>query len=121
MKSAREVVAAYQEAMGKGDWKRARSYLKDDLSFSGPLDRFSRADDYVGALQRLYPMVDNVDVKGVFSEKDQVVILCDLQFKPPLPTIYVVEWYTVSEEKISRVQVVFDPRPMVAVRGTPPP
>jgi hypothetical protein len=120
MKSARDVVAEYQEAMGKGDWKRARSYLRDDLSFRGPLDTFSRADDYVGALQKLYPMVEKVDVKGIFSDRDQVVILCDLQFKPPMPTMYVVEWYTVTGEKISRVQVVFDPRPMAGAKGAPP-
>ncbi|HTT35483.1 MAG TPA: nuclear transport factor 2 family protein [Thermoplasmata archaeon] len=120
MPSAKEVVASYQEAMGKGDWKRARSHLKDDLTFRGPLDTFSRADDYVAALQKLYPMVEAVDVKGVFSERDQVVILCDLRFKPPMPTMYVVEWYTVTGEKISRVQVVFDPRPMAGAMGTAP-
>jgi hypothetical protein len=114
MKNAKEIVASYQKAMGSGDWKAARAHLKDDLDFSGPLDRFHKADDYIAALQRLYPMVERVDVKGVFSEKDDVVILCDLHFKPPMPTMYVVEWYRVSGEKIARVQVVFDPRPMAA-------
>jgi len=114
MKGAKETVVEYQTALGKGDWKGARALLKDDLSFTGPLEQFSRADDYVAALQRLYPMVENVDVKGLFSEKDDVVVLCDLHFKPPMPTMYVVEWYRVTAGKISRVQVVFDPRPMAA-------
>lgn len=119
MKTPKEVVAAYQTAMGQGDWKTARGFLKDDLSFTGPLDRFHRADDYIGALQKLYPMVESVDVKRIFSEGSDVAILCDLHFKPPMPTMYVVEWYTVSGEKISRVQVVFDPRPMAAAGAAP--
>jgi hypothetical protein len=121
MKTAKEIVASYQTALGKGDWKAARALLMDNLSFSGPLDRFNRAADYIAALQKLYPMVENVDVKGVFGEKDDVVVLCDLHFKPPLPTMYVVEWYQVSGEKISRVQVVFDPRPMAAAMPPGPP
>jgi hypothetical protein len=120
MKGAKEIVGAYQEAMGSGDWKKARSYLRDDLSFAGPLDKFNRAEDYLAALQKLNPMIEKVDIKGIFSERDQVVVLCDLHFKPPMPTMYVVEWYTVANEKISRIQVVFDPRPMAGAMGAPP-
>lgn len=116
MTHAKEVVEKYQSALGKDDWKLARTFLEDHLEFRGPLDTFHRAEDYLAALQKLYPMVEDVDVKRVFAEGDDVVILCDLHFKPPLPTMYVVEWYTVSGDQISRVQVVFDPRPMVAAR-----
>lgn len=112
MTHAKEVVTKYQEALGMGDWKGARALLADPFEFQGPLDTFQKADDYIGALQRLYPMVEDVDVKRVFAEGDDVAVLCDLHFKPPLPTMYVVEWYRVHGDKISRVQVVFDPRPM---------
>jgi hypothetical protein len=112
MKSAKDVVMGFQEALGKQDWKTARTYLVDNLEFSGPLDTFHKPDDYLAALQRLYPMVEKVDVKRVFAEGSDVAILCDLHFKPPMPTMYVVEWYAVTGEKISRIQVVFDPRPM---------
>ncbi|HTT15585.1 MAG TPA: nuclear transport factor 2 family protein [Thermoplasmata archaeon] len=114
MKQAKDVVMSYQAAMGKGDWKNARAHLRDDLEFRGPLDSFHTADEYLAALQRLYPMVEKVDVKRIFAEGDDVAVLCDLHFKPPMPTMYVVEWYSVTGEKISRVQVVFDPRPMAA-------
>ncbi|HTW55314.1 MAG TPA: nuclear transport factor 2 family protein [Thermoplasmata archaeon] len=119
MTSAKDVVMSYQAAMGKGDWKGARGHLADHLEFSGPLDTFHKADDYIAALQKLFPMVEKVDVKRVFAENADVVILCDLHFKPPMPTMYVVEWYTVTGGKISRVQVVFDPRPMAGAPRPP--
>lgn len=112
MTAPKDVVMGYQQAMGNGDWKAARGFLADDLEFRGPLDSFHKADDYVAALRRLQPMIEGVDVKRVFAEGDDVVILCDLRFKPPMPTMYVVEWYGVRGNKITRVQVVFDPRPM---------
>jgi hypothetical protein len=117
MKHAKDVVEQYQRAMGSGDWKAARALLRDDLEFTGPLDTFHKADDYIAALQRLYPMVEKVDIKRTFAEGDDVVVLCDLHFRPPMPTMYVVEWYGVTADKIARVQVVFDPRPMT---GGPP-
>jgi limonene-1,2-epoxide hydrolase len=112
MTQAKELVTRYQEAMGRDDWKAARAFLRDDLEFRGPLDTFHKADDYIAALQRLYPMVESVDVKRTFAEGEDVVVLCDIHFRPPMATMYVVEWYRVSGNKISNVQVVFDPRPM---------
>jgi hypothetical protein len=117
MTAAKSVVEKYQAALGRDDWKGARALLEDDLEFIGPLDNFHDADSYIAALQKLYPMVESVDVKRAFVEGDDVAVLCDLHFRPPMPaTMYVVEWYRVRGDKISRVQVVFDPRPM----GGPP-
>ena len=120
MNSAKDVVTSYQKAMGNDDWTAMRSHLRDDLEFSGPIDTFHTADEYLGALQRLNPLVEGVDIKRVFAEGTDVVVLCDLHFKPPMPkTMYVVEWYTVTGDKISRLQVVFDSRPMPPMPGGP--
>ncbi|HEV2316146.1 MAG TPA: nuclear transport factor 2 family protein [Thermoplasmata archaeon] len=118
MTAAKGVVEKFQAAMANDDWKAARGLLKDNLEFHGPLDTFHKAEDYLAALQKLNPMVTGVDIKRVFAEGDDVVVLCDLHFKPPMPpTMYVVEWYGVTRDKISRIQVVFDPSSMP---GPPP-
>jgi SnoaL-like domain len=112
MKQGKDVVTTYQQALGNGDWKAARSHLKDNLEFHGPLDTFHKADDYIAALQRLGPMVESVDIKKMFADGNDVAVFCEFHFKPPMPTMNVVEWYTVGDDKIARIQVVFDPRPM---------
>ena len=35
--SSKDIVMSYQRALGNQDYKTARSYLRDDLSFRGPL------------------------------------------------------------------------------------
>ncbi len=38
MTNAKEIVTAYQRALGKGDMAGARKYLHDDLAFVGPFE-----------------------------------------------------------------------------------
>src|SRR5947199_161508 len=38
MANAKEIVMAYQKALGKGDFASARRYMHDDLSFVGPFE-----------------------------------------------------------------------------------
>ena len=105
----RSIVERYHEAWTGKDFEAARGLLHDDLSFKGPIDTFDNADDYVGALRRLAPMVTGADVKRILSEGDDVVILFDLlTVKGPSP---VAEWYRVRGDKIGSVQVYFDARP----------
>jgi ketosteroid isomerase-like protein len=109
MANPRELVQRYHEAWTNKDFETARSLLRDDLSFRGPIDTFERADDYVAALQRLTPMVEGVDVHRILSEGDDVVVLFDLI--TPQGSAPVAEWYRVEGDKIARVQVYFDARP----------
>ena len=42
MANPKEIVMAYQKALGKGDFAGARRYMHDDLSFVGPFESFNR-------------------------------------------------------------------------------
>jgi ketosteroid isomerase-like protein len=107
--TAGKLVERYHDAWARKDFESARALLHDDLAFSGPIDTFDNADDYVGALQRLSPMVTGIDVKKVVSEGDDVVVLFDLL--TPMGPAPVAEWYRVRGDKIGGVQVYFDARP----------
>src|SRR5213594_1058748 len=49
MPNAKEIVMAYQKALGKGDFAGARKYMHDDLSFVGPFESFNRPEPYLEA------------------------------------------------------------------------
>lgn len=107
--STRALVERYHEAWKQHDFDTARSLLRDDLSFHGPIDTFERADDYVDALRRLQPMVEGVELAMIVSEGDDAVVLFDLI--TPKGRTPVAEWYHVEADKITAVRVYFDPRP----------
>jgi ketosteroid isomerase-like protein len=110
--TARELVERYHDAWARKDWESARALLHDDLAFTGPIDTFDNADDYLAALERLAPMTTGIDVKKVVAAADDVVVLFDLL--TPMGPAPVAEWYRVRGDRIGAVQVYFDARPFAA-------
>ena len=74
MTSAKEIVETYKAALGRGDFAAARELLHDDLAFHGPIDSFSRADDYLAASKRLANIIQRIDVKKVFADGNDVCV-----------------------------------------------
>jgi hypothetical protein len=110
MADAAAVAEGFFDAVGSKDFGRARSFLHDDVSFSGPIDKFSDADSYLASLQQLSGMVQGVDKHKVFVDGDDVCVLYDLKTTVVSPS-RTCEWYRVRDGKIARVWVVFDARP----------
>jgi hypothetical protein len=118
MQSPKEVVLAYVEATGAGDFTTARKLLNDNLEFRGPFDTFHKADDLVHALEKLHAIVERIDVKKVFEDGNEVGVFCDLVTKPLGPS-FVAEWYQVKGGKIASIRIVFDARPFAAMFSKP--
>jgi uncharacterized protein YozE (UPF0346 family) len=120
-KSAKEIVMEYLQAAERRDFKSARSYLKDNLSYVSPLNSFDRAEPYL----KYFEHVDlpPLDIKKEFADSNDVCILHELTFTPhpmiqkivpPTGTSFVCTSFHVDDDgKISSIRVVFDPRPFV--------
>src|SRR5712691_718142 len=115
MASASEIVQAFVQAMGKGDFVGARKHLADNLSFQGPIETFTSADPYVESLKKLHHIIDRVDMKKMFVDKDDVCLLYDMVTKTPAGTAFIAEWHQVKGNKIAAIRVVFDARPFAAM------
>lgn len=109
--SAADIVGKYFAAFGSGDVAAARQLLWDNLSFKGPIDTFSNADDLIHALSRLAPIVKGVEPRKVLASGDDVATFYDMF--TPMGTTRIAEWHHVRDGKIDAIQVYFDPRPFV--------
>ena len=83
MSNAKEIVMAYQKALGKGDFADARKYMHDDLSFVGPFESFNRPEPYLEALGKLHHIVARVEPKKTFVDGDDVCLLYDMVTNTP--------------------------------------
>ena len=90
------------------DWKVARQYVGDDLSFVGVLGSRQGADAYFNDMKRVRL---KYDVKKVFSDEQDVCLFYDLAISGT--TIFVSAWYRVEDGKICSLKVLFDPRPIL--------
>ena len=121
VKRAKEIVMEFLQAAERRDFKSARSYLKDNLSYVSPLNSFDKAEPYL----KYFEHVDlpPLDIKKEFADSNDVCILHELTLKPhpiiqkivTLPeTCFVCTWFHVDDdEKISSLRALFDPRPFV--------
>jgi ketosteroid isomerase-like protein len=115
---ASEVVKAYRTAISRGDFATARAVMQDDMTFQGPIDTFSRADDYLESLKKLAGIIQHIDDKKVFEDGDDICVLYDMVTNTPAGTAFIVEWYQVKQGKIATVHVIFDARPFAAMFGS---
>jgi limonene-1,2-epoxide hydrolase len=117
MADAREIVATFQQAMGRGDFVAARTLLRDDISFRGPIGAFDSADALMEALKKLQRFIERVEIKKIFADGDEVCVLFALVTNTPGGTVLVAEWYCVEGGRIAMMRAMFDARPLAAMLG----
>ena len=117
MNSASEVIESYREALGRGDFSTARQLMHDDMTFQGPLDTFTTADQYLEASKRLATIIQRIDVKKTFVDGDDVCVLYEMVTNTPAGTAFIAEWYQVRGGRIAALRAVFDARPFAALFG----
>src|SRR5436853_7141636 len=110
MAKAKDIVMAYQKALGKGDMAGARTYLHDDLSFVGPFESFQRPEPYLEALGKLHHIVERGEPRRTFVDGDDVCILFDMVTNTPAGTAFYCECYRVRGAKTVVFWPVFDAR-----------
>lgn len=111
--SAKQVVISYLNALSNQDFKTARSYLKDDMSFQAPIASYDSADAYFQGNEELrskYGVKVAYDIKKVFADGEDVAAFFD--FSPGSATLFACGLFQVIDGKIKSIQVVFDPRPI---------
>src|SRR6516165_7620108 len=111
MAEAAAVAEDFFDAWTDKDFERARSLLRDDVSFQGPIDTFSDADSYIASLKQLSGIVTGAEKQKVFVDGNDVCVIYDLK-TAPVPSSRTCEWYTLRDGKIASVRVIFDVRPV---------
>jgi ketosteroid isomerase-like protein len=109
----RALAATYFESWQAADVQRLRSILADDVSFSGPLAQVDGADQYADSIRGLFQATEKIVLHKVWVDGDDVLTWFDLHM-PGAPPAPVAQWCRVQGGKVTRVQVTFDPRGILA-------
>ncbi len=113
--TARDVVDEFGAAFASKDFSAARRLLHDDLSFHGPIDTFSRADDYVASITRLGALMKGLRHQKTIVERNEVAVFYVLD--TAIGSAPVADWYTVRDGKIASIRTYFDARPFAPPAG----
>ncbi len=106
----KEIVLEFLEALNRKDFKSARTYVSDNVSYIAPLNSFKGVEPYFKYVEHLN--LPKLDIKKVFTEgSHDVCILWEVNYSTPRAPISVSAWYQVHDGKISSMKLVFNPRP----------
>jgi ketosteroid isomerase-like protein len=97
------------EAWSSGDFATARSLLRDDVTFVGPLGTAGGVEAYMSGLVELAQNVTRAEPRKVLADGADVCIMYDLVTNSAgaVPTS---DWYHVEDGKIDSVHAYFDAR-----------
>jgi hypothetical protein len=104
----RQLIGTYHEAWKNSDFETARSFLADNLDFQGSINRFSRADDFIGVLIRFRRMVTSVTMLESFFEKECAALLYDCCTDTPAGVVRLAEFFRVRDGMITGITLVYD-------------
>jgi ketosteroid isomerase-like protein len=112
-----EVATKCLEAWSSGDFATARTLLRDDVTFVGPLGSGGGVESYMNSLVDLSRHVASAEPIKVVVDGDDACIIYDLVTDAggSVPTS---DWYHVQDGKITSVRAYFDTRALSAGRGT---
>jgi uncharacterized protein YozE (UPF0346 family) len=111
-KNAKEIVMEYLQALTeRRDFESARSYLKNNVSYVSPLNSFDGVEPYLKYNESLH--LPKPDIKKIFTDGDDVCLLYEMTLTTQPAPLFVSFWAHVDSEKISSINVNFDPRPFI--------
>lgn len=99
---------SYVEAAGGKDADTLEKLLADDVMFIGPFTKTTGAADYMNALQRMAPIWDRSDVREAFTSGSKACVAYDFITKAQT-ALTCVEVLTFEEERITHIELFFDP------------
>jgi hypothetical protein len=106
--NTRQLIETYHNAWTSGDFATARACLADDLDFTGSIDTFHTADEFLAALRQFQGMLRRVALLESFFDQEGAALLYDCDTASPAGMIRTAEFFTVKGAKISAIRLVFD-------------
>jgi len=104
---SKETLLSFLKALNEEDFETARSFVTDDLRFEGVLGARDGAAAYFADMER---MRFKYAIKNIVADGEEVAALFDVTIQGK--AILTAGWYHLTEEKISSIRVIFDPRPL---------
>lgn len=111
--SPESVAATYFSAWTDNDIERVRPLLHPDVTFTGALGATRGADDTLAGLKGMFAMTERVEVVRRWVDGPDVLTWFELRTAAAGP-LAIVNWSHIEDGRITRIQVTFDPRPLLA-------
>nr|WP_294796149.1 nuclear transport factor 2 family protein [uncultured Mucilaginibacter sp.] len=111
--TTKDIVLTFISALNKEDFEAAAACLADDMAFDGVMGKRDSAESYIADMKK---MKFKYDIQKTFEDENDVCVLYNIDMSGEA-TIFTCGWYHLSNGKIDKLKVVFDPRPLLEGSG----
>ena len=104
----RAVVEQYLRCFCAGDVEGIAALLAPELKFRGTLGTYQSAREYIAALRSDPPQKAGASIVSITEADDSVAVF--YEYQRPEKTITIAQLFTLADERIQEMLVVFDGR-----------
>jgi hypothetical protein len=109
----KNIANSYFKSWKAHDFDNIRSILSDDITFIGALGEAHGIDECMNGLQALTSIMADIVIHHMWIDEFDVITWYDLYTTKTSKPLPVANWMHVENDKITKIRVTFDPRPLL--------
>jgi hypothetical protein len=120
MGKALETANKFYEVTEKKKGIGLENVITGDMKFDGPLMKFNGAREYIESTKQFLQMHRGTRMKKQFENGSDVCSIYEMDIATPAGgtiTLEVVDWLQVSNDKVAKQKIYYDPRDFAKAFG----
>ncbi len=107
------IVEAYYRAMEAKDIEGMGKYLHADVEFIGPLAQQTGKEAVLESAKVFCTLFETITIRTKCASGDDVMLAYDFNFPPPIGKFSAAVLMRLKEGLIARIELFYDPRPLI--------
>ena len=116
MSDSTRIVGDYLEGWNRKDVAAFAAVLAPDVRFKGPLAQIEGRDPFLAAVTRMFPMVEKLELRALFTEEDRALAVYDFVCAPPVGCLRTAEMIGIKDGLIVSSELFFDTAPLTSAQ-----
>lgn len=116
MSDPTKIVGDYLEAWNRKDASAFAAVLGPDVSFKGPLAQTQGRDPFLAAVTRMFPMVEKLELRALFTRDSRALAVYDFICAPPVGCLRTAEMIEIQDGLIVSSELFFDTAPFTSAQ-----
>lgn len=111
--SLTNIANSYFNSWKAHDFKTIRTLLSENITFIGSLGEAHGVDECINGLQGLAGIMTDIVIQHMWIDESDIMTWYELHTKETSKPLPVANWCHVENGKITKIRVIFNPRPLV--------
>jgi len=108
--------ASYLDAWSRKDLAGVAAHLHSNVHFKGPMQELNGKDAVLASTQRIFPLLERLDVRAQFFSGERAMFAYDFVCQPPIGLCRTSEMVRFEDGLIRETELFFDARPFEAMQ-----